>query len=179
MYVYWNHEDNNIILNEQFGFRKLHSTIHQVERIIKLISSNKSQRKSAGIVFLDFEKVFNSIWHDGLVYKVNMFGYSVYLQKIIQNFLNEPPTNIVNVENEFSSQRPIPAALPQGSVLSSILYSIIISDFKTLREQSAALYAHDTTIITTGKVSIAIIKKMKKGMLHTEKYFSKWKRHLL
>ena len=61
-------EANNIILKEQFGFRKEHSTVHQVKRIVNFISNNKSTRKHTGIVLLDVEKDFDSMWHNGFVF---------------------------------------------------------------------------------------------------------------
>ena len=78
-------ETNNIIQNERFGFRKEHSTVHQVKRIVNFISNNKS----TGIVLLDVEKGFDSIWHNGLIFKLNKFGYPIYLQKMVQSFLSE------------------------------------------------------------------------------------------
>lgn len=65
--------------------------------------------------------------------------------------------------------------MPQGSILSPTLYSIFTSDFKVPRDQSVAFYADDSAIIATGKVSNAIIKKMKKGLTDSQKYFDKWK----
>ena len=61
------------------------------------------------------------------------------------------------------NQRIISAGVPQGSVLSPTLYSICTSDFEVLKANSLALYADDTAILTTGKVSNAIVKKLKKG----------------
>ena len=74
-------ETNNIIKNEQFGFRKEHSTVHQVKRIVNFISNNKSTRKRTGLVLLDVEKAFDSIWHNGLIFKLNKFGYPIYFSK--------------------------------------------------------------------------------------------------
>lgn len=167
-------ENNSILKEEQFGFRKQHSTTHQVKRIVNIIDSNKRQRKSTGIVFLDIEKAFDSIWHNGLIFKLQKFGYPIYLQKIIKSFLSKR-TFIVHIDDAQSSPGNIPAGVPQGSVLSPILYSIYTSDFKTLQYETAALYADDTALMVTGKVSNAIIKKMKKSIIHVRKYFTKWK----
>lgn len=64
----------------------------------------------------------------------------------------------VIVNNGKSTERAIPAEVPQGSVLYPILFSLYTSDFKVTKKNSAALYADDTAIITSGKVSNAIIK---------------------
>ena len=36
---------NNIINKEQFGFRKEHTTVHQIKRVTNFIENNKSIRK--------------------------------------------------------------------------------------------------------------------------------------
>lgn len=63
---------NGILPDEQFGFRPQHSTIHQVYRIRDMIIQNKSIRKSTGMVLLDVEKAFDSIWHDGLIFSISL-----------------------------------------------------------------------------------------------------------
>lgn len=167
-------ETNGLLLKEQFGFRKEHSTVHQVKRITNLIENNKRNRKSTGIVFLDIARAFDTVWHYGLLYKLNKMGFPIYIQQIVQSFLTER-TMEVSVNHGKSTTRTICAGLPQGSVLSPILYSLFTSDFKVAKPNNTALYADDTAIITSGKLSNAIIKYMKKSLIHAEKYFSKWK----
>lgn len=166
--------NNNIINKEQFGFRKEHSTTHQIKRIVNIIDRNKQNRHSTGIVLLDIEKAFDSIWHHGLIYKLHTFRYPIYIQKIIKHFLC-CRSFVVNVENQFSSERSIPAGLPQGSVLSPTLYSIFTADIKILKNHEAAFYADDSAFISSGKLSNAIIKKMENALKSTEKYFNIWK----
>lgn len=167
-------ESNSILREEQFGFRKEFSTTHQIKRIVNLIRLNKSQRKSTGIIFLDVEKAFDTIWHKGLVYKLKNFGYPMYILKIVKSFL-ENRKFVVEIDATHSSPRNILAGVPQGSVLSPILYSIYTSDYKLPRNSTLALYADDTALVSCGKVSNAIIKNMKKNFLHTEKYLKNWK----
>lgn len=167
-------ENNNVLKDEQFGFRSEHSTTHQIKRIVNTIKNNKMRRKSTGIVFLDIEKAFDTIWHNGLVFKLNKFGFPIYLQKIIMSFLSER-SFVVDIGNHLSDKKTILAGVPQGSVLSPLLYSIYTSDYTLLKRHSAALYADDTAILSSGKVSNAIVKNMKASLVHVEKYFSKWK----
>ena len=75
----------------------------------------------------------------------------------------------------FSSERKILGGVPRGSVLSPTLYAIYISDLKLLKYHTSALYADDTALISTGKVSNAIVKKLENAILHTKKLFLKWK----
>ena len=118
---------------EQFGFRKNHSTLHQLKRIVNLNNT--------------------TIWHYGLIYKLKRFGYPVYLQKLIKSFLYDR-LFVVSIDNILSNERKIQAGVPQGSVFSSpTLCSIYISDFKLRKNNTTALYEDDTALIILGKVS--------------------------
>lgn len=165
---------NNIINHQQFGFRKEHSTVHQIKRVTNFIECNKRNRKSTGVIFLDIEKAFDTIWHDGLLYKLNTFNFPIYLQKIIRSFLMNR-SFVVFVDGEFSGEKPVPAGLPQGSVLSPTLYSLYTSDVIVRRNQEAAFYADDSAFVCRGKVSNAIIKRMQESLTSSQKYFDRWK----
>lgn len=167
-------EDNEILHKHQFGFRKGFSTVHQIKRIEKMVQANKISRKSTGVILLDIEKAFDSVWHNGIIFKLNEFKFPIYLQKIIRSFL-EKRCFSVHIHDGISTLREICAGVPQGSVLSPTLYSIFTSDFKSLKEQSVAFYADDSAIITNGKVSNAIVKRMKKALVSAQNYFLKWK----
>lgn len=164
----------NIIPNEQFGFRKEHSTVHQISRIKNKILNNKRNKKSTGILLLDIEKAFDTVWHSGLVYKLLKANIPKYLCNIVHNFI-ENRTFKVSVNNTFSNSKAIPAGLPQGSVLSPLLYSLYISDFKPTSLTDIAYYADDTAIITSSKLTSALLKKMEKSLIRCNKFYRKWK----
>ena len=163
---------HNIINKEQFGFRKEHSTVHQIKRVMNFIENNKLNRKSTGVVFLDIEKGFDTVWHDGLVFKLNKFGFPLYLQKIIKHYFFDR-SFVVCIDNTWSTPRKIPARLPEGSVLSPTLYSIYTSDITIKKSNEAAFYADDSALICSGKLSNAIIKRLNDSLICAAKYFSK------
>lgn len=165
---------NNIIAKEQFGFRPQHSTTHQVKRVVNHVKLNKRNRKSTGLILLDIEKAFDSVWHNGLVYKLNAFGTPVYLLKLIKSFVSDR-SFLVAINGSHSSARKIPAGVPQGSVLSPILYSLYISDFKTPRNCNVSFYADDTGLMAVAKHTKTIIKRLHDGLKSCDKYMQKWK----
>lgn len=67
------------------------------------------------------------------------------------------------------------AGLPQGSILSPLLYSIYISDFSPPSYMCTAYYADDTALISSSKLTKALLTKMEKGFTACNKYFRKWK----
>lgn len=135
---------------------------------MNLIESNKLDRKSTGVIFLDIEKAFDYIWHDGLVFKLSNFGFPIYLQKVIYSFLANR-TFIVYIDSNFSTERVIPSGLPQGSVLSPTLYSIYTSDISIKNNFDAGFYADDSAFICCGKVYNAIIKRMQNAFADSSK----------
>lgn len=165
---------NNLIIKEQFGFKRDHSTVHQTKRICNKILLNKSCKKSTGMVLLDIEKAFDTVWHNGLIYKLISMNFPEYLCKIIADYLKNR-SFCVSVNNRSSSFKSIPAGLPQGSILSPILYSLYTSDFKHTRSFNVAYYADDTALISSSKLTSALLKKMEKSLESCNKYFTKWK----
>jgi hypothetical protein len=59
-----------LIPNHQFGFRKQHSTLEQVHRIIEAIEQAIEEKKICTTVFLDVSQAFDRVWHKGLEYKL-------------------------------------------------------------------------------------------------------------
>lgn len=150
-------DENDLIARKQFGFRPQHSTVHQLQRVVNIIKSNKRMRKSTGLLLLDIEKAFDSIWHNGLIYMLNSFGLPKYLLRILKSFVTARKF-AVTVGKSTSSSRNIPAGLPQGSVLSPLLYCLYISDFVSPKCCKMSYYADDTGIIAEGKQTKSIVK---------------------
>lgn len=60
----------NAFAEVQFGFRKGHSTAHQLQRVVIIIVNARSRDASTSIALLDIENAFVNVWHDGLIYKL-------------------------------------------------------------------------------------------------------------
>ena len=58
-----------IIPAHQFGFRRKHSTIQQLHRVVHKIENDFDSKRFCVAAFLDIAKAFDSVWHDGLIHK--------------------------------------------------------------------------------------------------------------
>ena len=71
-------------------------------------------------VFLDVEKAFDNVWHDGLRYKIFLLDLPTQMTRWLSNFL---VGRIIQVNvNDFLSDKISPlVGVPQGSVPSPLL----------------------------------------------------------
>lgn len=167
-------EHNYIIPDHQFGFRNKHSTAHQLYRVVKSVKNNFKLKKSTGMILLDIEKAFDTIWHDGLLHKLLTFKVPIPIIKIIKSFLSNR-FYYVQISGANSEKISIPAGLPQGSSLSPSLYNIYTSDLEAHRDCTFAQFADDTGLLTSGKSSRKITKTLEKSYKSVSKYYLKWK----
>lgn len=168
-------EDNNILLEEQFGFRRGRSTIHQLQRVTNLVRRNKAVSKSTAMAFLDIEKAFDNVWHDALTHKLLRYNFPTYLVKIIANYLSER-TSQVCIGSSSSQPYIVNAGVPQGSILGPILYNLFTSDIPALPGNGTlSLFADDSAISYEGRVIRALVSKLQKGIDEYTTYLKTWK----
>lgn len=167
---------NKIFIPEQFGFRSSHSTIHQVIRLTEKISINFNKNRSSGMVLLDIEKAFDSVWHDGLLHKLLSLKFPIWLVKIIQSYLSDRKS-FVDFKGSHSDTYEIPAGVPQGSILAPFLFNIFINDIKHPKRCDVAIFADDTAIHTdtTWKNIKTIKSNLEKALEQITEYFNSWK----
>jgi hypothetical protein len=122
------HVDQKLLLPDvQFGFCKKHSTISQLARITDYISNGFKLHKHTGMVSLDLEKAYDTVWIYGLLYKLILLQFPPYIICILRAFL-VGRSFTVRLNDVSSTPKNMPAGLPQGAVLSTILFAIYISD---------------------------------------------------
>ncbi|KAL4085182.1 hypothetical protein QTP88_027041 [Uroleucon formosanum] len=159
---------------EQSAFRSEHSTAQQLVKLVDRISNNLNNRIQTASVFLDVEKAFDRVWHDGLLYKMSTLKIPQNLIKLTQSFLSNRSFR-VRIEDKLSSLRDIQAGVPQGSCLAPTLYLIFTNDIPVNNKASVALFADDTMYLTSNhNANIAIIQ-LQRQLQQTSVWFKKWR----
>lgn len=167
-------EENNILPDEQGGFRKGRSTVHQLKTITSHVKSNLTIKKSTGIILADIQKAFDSVWHDGLVYKMIQLNFPSYIIRIVNCFLRNR-TFQVELNNKLSAVHDVPFGVPQGSCMSPALYNIFTADQPSLENCNRALYADDTALFTSSALRSEITIPLRNAFERQISYFRKWK----
>ena len=70
-------EDIGFINKYQSGFRQNKSTDDHLFRLSQSVMESFNRREHVVAAFLDFEKAFHNVWHNGLRYKIFIFLYKI------------------------------------------------------------------------------------------------------
>ena len=97
------------------------------------------------VTFLDVEKAFDSVWLNGLGYKIFLLDLPTKMTHCLSDFLVGRVIQ-VNVNGFLSNKINPKAGVPQGSVLSPLLFVICDNDLPTLhhKQNSLSQFADDT-----------------------------------
>jgi hypothetical protein len=76
-----------VIRNEQYGFKRGHSTTHALLRNVENITHGFNYNKATVILFLDIERAFDKVWTTGLIAKLIKAKIPPHLIHIIHNYL--------------------------------------------------------------------------------------------
>ena len=143
----WYLETNNKLSKYQSGFRKNRSTIDHLIRLETLIRNSFIKKEHVTVIFFDIEKAFDTTWKHGILKDLHSMGLRGLLPNFIENFLKNR-TFQTKIGQSLSDWYPQEEGVPQGSILSPILFEIKINSItETLNPNiENSLYVDDFTI---------------------------------
>ena len=132
----------------QFAYRQNRSTEDAISTALNSALSHLDNNNSyVRMLFIDFSSAFNTITPSKLITKLCDLGINTSLCNWILDFLSNRPQS-VRLENHTSSTLILNTGVPQGCVLSPLLYSLFTHDCIPVHGSNTIVkFADDTTVI--------------------------------
>ncbi|CAF1503231.1 unnamed protein product [Adineta steineri] len=161
-------ERQNILPAHQAGFRPRKSTIYNIVRLTRFAQDHlqrTSRRRHAAVILFDIKAAFDSVWHDGLIHKLNDLQLPQHLFNYLISFLQNR-TAAIEIENILSRTFNLNSGTPQGSPLSPLLYIIYTADSMNgiLDHTEHGLFADDTALWTSSRKLTCLSSRLQESV---------------
>jgi len=84
----WLLKTNNVIPNEQAGFRIHRSTSEHIAQLSQFIKDALDNKRILTAVFIDFKSVYDSVWKENLLLKLVRCGIGSNLLQWLESFIS-------------------------------------------------------------------------------------------
>ena len=176
-------EENQILNKEQIGFTKENRCPDHIFTMKSVVNKYVDDKKGKIFAcFIDFRKAFDTVWHEGLFYKLRQLGIKGNFLETLQNIYKNTKCAI-KLDDKLTQFFPCKKGVRQGDPLSPTLFNLYLNDlFKELRSQNCdpvnlngtdnfngLAYADDIVLLSTSK------EGLQRALDITEKFCQKWK----
>ena len=171
-------ENGNQLSNLQCGFRKGRSCEDAILKIVQAIENGfqRKQSERSVLVLLDYSSAFDTVWRQKLLLSLMDLGLPMQIVRWIACFLENRQAR-VRYAGATSRSENFKQGLPQGSVLSPLLFIIYINNLAAILPKSAiiSMFADDVGILVTDRVAAKATKAAQKIVNVVVKWSREWR----
>ena len=169
---------NNSLTEQQFGFRKNHSTEEAIFKLTHEVLNALNDKSVVGSIFFDLEKAFDSVNHSLLIKKLPYYGIAGKAKLLIESYLTNRHQRVLlknsrTNSNAVSEWTKVNHGVPQGSVLGPLLFLLYINDLPMAVPSKIIpiLFADDTSIIITRSNNCELQEAISASLHQLTKWF--------
>ena len=140
-----NPQAENIIAEEQAGFRVGRSTTEQIFNLRVLCDKYQQHPRDIYHIFIDFAKAFDRVWHAALWATMRRYNITADIIRVVQS-LYEKATSAVLINGTLGDWFRTTIGVRQGCILSPTLFNIFLEEIMT-----EALEKHHGTVSIGGR----------------------------
>ena len=122
------------------------------------------------IVFVDFQKAFDTVNHSILIKKLDYFGIGGKIKEWLKSYLSNRK-HFVSILGYESQPQHVEHGVPQGSVLGPLLFLLYINDLhRSIKFSTTYHFADDTNMLNINSSIYKIKYQLNKDL----KLLNKW-----
>ena len=157
-------ESESLLISEQHGFRKKHSTLHSVAQLTNYANIKMDSKLCTLATYIDFRKAFDCVQHPVLIQKLSSLGFDHTTITWIRSYLSDRQQRVL-ANGTYSSFLPVTQGVPQGSVLGPLFYIVYANNLSNIvKNCEIALYADDTVLFTANRLFDTSVRKMQEDL---------------
>ena len=124
-------DENNLVEDEQNGFRKDRSCVDHIFAVSSVIRNRLALKKHTFAAFVDFQKAFDWVDRDFLLYKLRVhYGISGRLYNAVRSVYSFASARI-KLNNITTEAFSLSSGVKQGDNLSPTLFNLFLNDLAT------------------------------------------------
>ena len=128
-------EKNDLLSDNQNGFRKARSCIDHIFVMCTVLRNRKALKKETFLCFIDFQKAFDSVDRNLLMHKLANIGLDGSMYKSILSLYSNPRSRVI-LQGHHTEYFDCTIGVKQGDSLSPTLFAIFINDLAQEIESS-------------------------------------------
>ena len=121
----------------QAGFRSGRSTVDQIIHLTEDMENGFEERKKAGLVLVDLTAAYDTVWLSGLTLKMLHVIPDHHMVRFLQELISNRRFTFQTSDGRLSRPRFLKNGVPQGSILSPLLFNIYC--YRKFRSRSVEL----------------------------------------
>ena len=149
--LYKHLSNSKILYPKQFGFQKGHLTDHALLQLVDQIYGSFEQNEYTIGVFIDLSKAFDTVDHNTLLKKLEIYGISGTHLQWFRNYLSNRKQYIQFDGWQKTNYKAVKCGVPHGSILEPLLFLLYINStiFSSLQILLTLLSSLMTQICST------------------------------
>jgi hypothetical protein len=163
--------ENGYIDENQFGFRKAHSTEDALMKFADKVQRELAASKHVVSVFVDVSKAFDSCDHDILLRKIKKTGLNNTGMALIGSYLKDRK-QIVMVNGICGGEFVINIGVGQGTILGPTFFKIYIMDLHLHTSLFTIKFADDSNFIGSGATKDIVENLVNEELVKISKWFT-------
>lgn len=157
----------------QFGFRPGKGTEDIIIKISEQIRESLSTKQACCVVYIDLKGAFDRVWRHGLLYKASQMGIVGKILRWLSDYLDNRTQSVV-VHGNVSSKSNSDVGVPQGGILSPLLFNLILYDIPKEDNIELYIFADDITIAFTGQNTEIVEQTLQAYLDRLHTWFEDW-----